>query len=402
MRTFLSVILLAVTCSASLLPAQGRTGRVRGVVVDSLLGDVLPGAVVQLPKLGRGVTTDSAGRFVIDSVPPGEWAVIFSHPALDSVGVLGSTLTVRVFAGASAFVALGTPAFDPIRRRLCGETPDSLSPTVAFGNVRAADGTRRRVNVSVSWMLGSMSGESARPGTVRTLPEESRQVWIACGIPRDAWFHAYARDSAHTASAFIRMGPRGLAASDLVLSSGVESLWGTVRDAEGRPVPGAYVTVEGTERHATTNAEGAFTVADVPNGTVTVDVRAAGYAPWVAPIVGSDRPVTVQLQPMLAANDDGARGSDYLRLLQRGDRSGIQLLTGAALTSDSAALVTLPLAQTCRWWLDGRPVAREFFVAQPRWTWRALELYPRGQDAPPEYRTADCPVALLWTTFADW
>jgi hypothetical protein len=91
-----------------------------------------------------------------------------------------------------------------------------------------------------------------------------------------------------------------------------------------------------------------------------------------------------------------------LRLVQRSARDGLLLITQEELASDTAALVVLPPASTCRWWLDGRPVEREFFVAQPRWSWRALEIYARGSDAPPDFRTATCPVVLLWTAAADW
>ncbi len=355
-----------------------------------------------MAQLNRGAVTDSAGRFVIDSVPPGDWSVAFSHPALDSLGVIGSSLQVRVFAGASATVTLATPAFKAIRDRMCGDTPDSLTSTVAFGNVHAADGSRVRVSVSVTWMRGSMPGEPSNPGTVRTIPDGASQVWVACGIPRNAWFHASVRDSARVASAFVQMGPRDLAVRNLVLSAGVARLQGTVSDPAGNPVPGAHLSIEGTAWHGETDAMGVFVMPDAPNGTMTLDVRAAGFSPWVTAILGGGGPVTVRLRPIPPPIEAEPGGSDYLRLLQRSAREGVQLLTAGALSSDSTALTTLPLAGTCRWWLDGRPVEREFFAAQPRWSWRALELYPRGQDAPPEYRSPGCPIALLWTTSADW
>ena len=395
------VVFVALLLPAALLPAQGRTGRVRGVVIDSLLGDVLAGADVRIARFPRGATTDSTGRFAIDSVPPGDWTLSFSHPALDSLGVVGSTASVRVFGGASASVVLATLSFETLRARVCGGTADSLSPTVAFGNVRAADGSRVRVNVSVSWLLGSMPGESSRPGSVRTASDGERQAWVACGIPHAAWFHASMRDSTRSASAFLHMGARDLAVQDLVLSTGTARLRGTVRDRDARPVVGAHIGIEGSTWRATTDQQGAFIAPDAPNGTITLDVRAAGFAPWVGAVTGGDS-VSVLLRPVATSSEDGPRGSDYLRLLQRGARAGVQVLTGAALASDSAALAALPRADTCRWWVDGRPVDREFFTAQPRWSWRALELYPRGEDAPPEYRTPGCSVALLWTIAADW
>ena len=395
-------ILLALALPASLLPAQGRTGRIRGIVIDSLLGATLPGAEVRVARLNRTVVTDSTGRFVFDSVPPGEWTVAFRHPSLDSLKIIDSGTLVRVFAGASAPVTLATPAFEAVRDRFCAETPDSLSPTVAFGSVHATDGSRVRINVAVSWMLGGASGENARPGSVRTSLEGESQVWVACGIPRFAWFHATVKDSTRSASAFLQMGSRDIAVGDLVLSAGSGPLSGTVRDADGRPVHRARISVVGTTLAGESGASGAFLLRDVPGSTVTLDVRAAGYRPSVVALQASLGPVDVRLAPLPEPEIRPPRGSDYLRLLERISREGMRLITEPDLSADSTALTTQTPAGTCRWWLDGRPVEREFFLAQPRWSWRALEVYARGTDAPPEYRAPDCPVALLWTAMADW
>ncbi|MDP1889700.1 MAG: carboxypeptidase regulatory-like domain-containing protein [Gemmatimonadaceae bacterium] len=394
-------VLLALAVPVGLLSAQGRTGRIRGVVIDSLLGATLPGAEVRVSRLNRSTWTDSTGRFVFDTVPPGEYTIAFRHPSLDSLKIIDPGTPVRVFAGASAPVTLATPAFEAIRDRFCAETPDSLSPTVAFGSVHASDGSRVRINVSVSWMLDGASGENARPGSVRTSMEDESQVWVACGIPRFAWFHATVRDSVRSASAFLQMGPRDIAVGDLVLSSGVGPVAGTVRDAAGRPVRRARISVVGTGMAAESDASGEFVLRDVPGSTVTLDVRAAGHRPWVGALRGGGR-TEVQLGPLPEPEIRPPSGSDYLRLLERSSREGIRLITGPDLVADSTALTTYTPAGACRWWLDGRPVERDFFLAQPRWSWRALEVYARGTDAPAEYRAPDCAVALLWTAAADW
>jgi len=401
-RTSRLAILLALVVPVGLLPAQGRTGRIRGVVIDSLLGATLPGAEVSVARLNRSAITDSAGRFVLDSVPPGEWTVAFRHPSLDSLKIIDPGTPVRVFAGASAPVTLATPAFEAIRDRFCAGTPDSLSPTVAFGSVHATDGPRVRINVAVSWMLGSASGDNARPGSVRTSVEGDSQIWVACGIPRFAWFHATVQDSSRGASAFLKLGPRDIAVGDLVLSTASGPLAGTVRDADGRPIRAARISLVGTDIASESDASGAFALRDVPGSTVTLDVRAAGFHPSVMALQASLGRVDVRLAPLPEPEIRPPGGSDYLRLLERSSREGMLLITGPDLAADSAALTTHLPVGTCRWWLDGRPVEREFFLAQPRWSWRALEVYARGSDAPPEYRSPDCAVALLWTALADW
>lgn len=402
MRTPCLAILFALAVPVGLLSAQERTGRIRGVVIDSLLGATLPGAEVRVARLNRTAVTDSAGRFVFDAVPAGEWTVAFRHPSLDSLNIIDPGTPVRVFAGASAPVTLATPAFEAIRDRFCAETPDSLSPTVAFGSVHATDGSRVRINVSVSWMLGDASGGNARPGSVRTSVEGENQIWVACGIPRAAWFHATVQDSTRRASAFLQMGPRDIAVGDLVLSSGVGPVTGTVRDATGRPVHRARISVIGTGMATESDASGTFVLREVSGSTVTLDVRAAGYRPWVGALRGGSEQADVRLGPLPQPEIRPPSGSDYLRLLERSSREGMLLITGPDLAADSTALTTHTPAGTCRWWLDGRPVEREFFLAQPRWSWRAMEVYARGSDAPPEYRAPDCAVALLWTAMADW
>lgn len=402
MRLLRLAFLLTCLFAVDTVEAQRRVGRVRGVVVDSLLGDVLQGAEVRIDQLGRHAATDEDGRFVLDSVPPGEWSVAFRHAALDSLGFTPSPLQVRVFAGASASVVLATPSFEPIRNRFCGATADSLSPTVAFGTVQTTDGARVAVNVGVTWILTPDAGQGRRPGSVRTAPEGDRLTWVACGIPRDAWFLVSVQDSVRAASALTRMGPRGLAMHDVILTSNETALTGIVLDPDGNPIPNAWVSVLGTRGSTATSSGGRFLISKVPGGTVTLDVRAAGYTPWVAPVLGGEF-VPVRLRPLEereAATE--AKGSDYLRLLQRSAHPGIVVLTEEGLDAEPDALTNLPPAETCRWLLDGQPVSREFFLAQPRRTWRALEVYRRGTDAPPEYQASGCAVALLWTSAADW
>jgi len=97
-----------------------------------------------------------------------------------------------------------------------------------------------------------------------------------------------------------------------------------------------------------------------------------------------------------------ASGSDYFRLVQRRNRRGLLLVLEHELTAENTTLASLVPAETCRRWLDGRLVDAVEFLAPPRASLRALELYMNGGEAPPEYRSSGCAVVLLWTTQADW
>jgi hypothetical protein len=67
---------------------------------------------------------------------------------------------------------------------------------------------------------------------------------------------------------------------------------GVVRDAEGRPLPGASIVVDGVERDA--DAEGAFRLEDVAVGT-TLLVKVPGYAK--ALVTAAREPLEVRLTP---------------------------------------------------------------------------------------------------------
>jgi hypothetical protein len=72
---------------SSMTPATG-SGRIMGVVVDSLHGQPLINADV----LAEGTTvaiahTDSSGSFSIKGVQPGKYRLVVSHPMLDTLGM---------------------------------------------------------------------------------------------------------------------------------------------------------------------------------------------------------------------------------------------------------------------------------------------------------------------------
>ena len=96
MRVMLFSLVLATVASAQ--PAT-EAGRVVGVVVEAETGEPLPGVNVRLPGTTLGAATDIDGRFVIESVPAGEYEVEAVY-----VGAEPWRATVRVEAGATVSV----------------------------------------------------------------------------------------------------------------------------------------------------------------------------------------------------------------------------------------------------------------------------------------------------------
>ena len=82
-------LVVAVAIGASTAGAQAGGHTLRGIVSDSVTGSQLAGAFVVIEGTTRGVLTDSAGRFVFDSLAAGSHIVVAQHAALDSIGLSG-------------------------------------------------------------------------------------------------------------------------------------------------------------------------------------------------------------------------------------------------------------------------------------------------------------------------
>ncbi|HEY0776677.1 MAG TPA: carboxypeptidase-like regulatory domain-containing protein [Gemmatirosa sp.] len=281
-------------------------GVVYGVVYDSLTREPLAGATVQNVRAGdltgsRSVAADSMGAFRIDSLAPGRYLVGFSHPLLDLLHVEAAPRLVEVGSGGDVVrVDLGVPALARVRPVLCGspQAPTDSSGLLA-GRVRDAadDAPVAHATVVLTWSeltFGRGGPRVERRRVPVTTGPEGR--YVACGVPAGVELVASAaapgRASGEVALDVPTLGfvvrdfLLGDSASAVVaapagapLARGTARLTGTVRDTAGRPVPRARVRVWGTAAEAVTGADAAFSLAGLPAGTRTLEVRAIGFAP---------------------------------------------------------------------------------------------------------------------------
>jgi hypothetical protein len=316
--------------------APGTT--VTGVVRDSLARAPLGGAWVQLAaadaptRYVRTVVTDSLGRFVIDSVPAGRYALGFFHPLLDSLGVEPTFREVRVHGGRSVHADLAIPSAARLHAAVCG--PEAKVGAVVIGIVRDANGRYPAAGVTV---LGEWMEYTFRPGGIarsrpRRIAVTAANGWYAmCNVPSGGTMFLSASRGADTtdqielsvaASGFERRdmylgAARAVATADTSsrtdalappprrLRLGDGRVRGVVLGADGnRPLPGALVRIADGPV-ALANERGEFTLMDAPAGTRMIEVRAVGYYPMrrAVDVVPDAAPVRVTLSTFKAMLD---------------------------------------------------------------------------------------------------
>jgi hypothetical protein len=160
-------------------PARQGTAALEGVVVDSVRGAPLAGAVVYVAGTHHAARTDGAGRFRLAGLPDGEQRVSFFHPRTDSLLLVMPMRPVALASGGTAAVTLALPRG--------GECPGSalLQYAALLGQVRDSG---RDVAVRDAAVWAGFADPDVRPprGTPRK-PVETRSDssgrYLLCGLP---------------------------------------------------------------------------------------------------------------------------------------------------------------------------------------------------------------------------
>ncbi|MDQ6830580.1 MAG: carboxypeptidase regulatory-like domain-containing protein [Gemmatimonadota bacterium] len=316
-----SSAMLAVAALSRTTYAQAR-GSVGGIVYDSMQHRPVAGATVQLlssPVADTSyiATTDASGAFKIDSVKPGHYLAGFFHPTLDSLGLNSPLRAVDVAAGSSATTSLWVPSATGITRAVCGTAGlPADSSALLLGHVRDAE-TGEPIpgsTVVVVWYELIIDRGMRRERRQVPVKTDQRGWYAICRLPIDAGLSARAErgsdvtgfvDVTPTAGAIDiedfaipRSDSAGRPSTTVVngMRKGSARLAGTVKNKAGRPIAGAQVRVIETAANATTADNGTFTLAGLPSGTQSVEVRSIGFAPKRAAVRLSSRtPAVVEL-----------------------------------------------------------------------------------------------------------
>jgi hypothetical protein len=310
-RGLLGVIAVVVLggLSESLRAQTSETpARVQGVVFDSIGNHPLGGAMVQLIELppghgARTVVTDSLGRFQMDSVTAGNYMAGFLHPLLDSIGIEAANYSVMVRDGAQTHIALAVPSAQHIARAICDDgraagkavhTSASDSVGMIVGHVRDANtgaplpGTA----VTLTWQMLVLGAGTAHTESRSLRATAIAEGWFAmCGLAPDDYQLRAEHGREQTGLLDVSIHPREIVRLSLLLASDTESispdsasmghaaLSGIVMTHDKHPLEGAQVAVDGSTANAVTDAQGAFRLSGLPEGTRMAEARTLGYAP---------------------------------------------------------------------------------------------------------------------------
>jgi hypothetical protein len=418
---------------------------VEGTVYDSLLHAPLRGADVWVRGSERHAQTDADGRFHLDSIAPGRYTLLVSHPGLDSAGLF--TLAVPVNTADRALVRVATPSLATLWLRRCGQELLTRSDSgLIFGFVQDAK-TRAHLagaGVLLQWLRIVQTDPvnvhtQSRDLTVKT---DSTGTYYACGVASDMKIalRAYAeRDSSGLLD--LQLGPRGVGRQDLMVALAPARQLGVLRGQaitnEQAAVWGGRVSVrEGASTMIEDN--GTFIIRGVAPGTQWVNVQAIGRAPLgqAVDVRPGDTtrldvtlgPLPVTLAPVRVVGQASRMLSDFEERHRAG--SGLGYFRGeaeiAGMASIRSVLSSMPSIQLVRgqgntdfmallpnpgiggrgWcvaalYIDGFLADWDQVHTYKPKDLVGVEMYARASSAPIQYQqvATGCGVVLIWTKY---
>ncbi|MBT8487920.1 MAG: carboxypeptidase regulatory-like domain-containing protein [Gemmatimonadetes bacterium] len=251
---------------------QAGSASLQGMVFDSTRMEVLPGARVAV--MGTTVTgsTDEAGRFSLDGVPPGQYWVSFYHDRLQTLGVSPQSRQVEFSAGQRVQLELAIPSEKTLLMGWCLAEQSSPESAVVAGVVTdSLTGVPMPRAIVTAQPTGRYSG--VPPVEART---DDSGYFRMCSVRADVDIRLQAHFGQSSGrSVDVRLQPGTAQIQDLALLMSSEgTLAGYVRDYQsGDPVSGATVAVMGTTSSTLTDGTGRFILDDLPPGRhlVTTD-----------------------------------------------------------------------------------------------------------------------------------
>jgi hypothetical protein len=267
-------------------PAASPYAALAGVVVDSIHGGPLSGAIVVITGTDRQATVDSTGRFRIDSIPPGHHELGVFHPLLDSLSISIASKDVALPAGLVTTVVMATPSAVTLVSAYCSEEERKRGMGAVIGRVLAVESDDPVTDATVRYTSPSVihvSGRQLKRDVItREVKVKPTGEFAVCGLPivRGGTVRA-ARGDIATGEMVADVSKWLVASVTLrldTLKRGTAVVVGRISDDKGKPIAHADVSLAGSRLKTVTGDSGTFALRDLPAGSQTIEVRKLGFA----------------------------------------------------------------------------------------------------------------------------
>lgn len=306
---------LALLCLASVFtvapPARAQQpARIEGTITDSVHTRPLVGAMVMLtrqspePATHRSVFTDEKGRYRVDSLLPGDYTVLYTHPLVDSLGLVLPARELTLEAGEHRRLDFALPSSRSIIAAACVGLPYPEGTGALLGEVTNADANDASITdgiVILGWEEMSVDPQTLAAHSeprVQAVEINSSGGFRFCNVPTGTWLTMQVQRGARAGSLVPAMIPedagvlvthisyspsstRSLNAdsadTSAVFLRGTAGLRGIATTMSGEPLPDVLLRVPDAGVGDRTDASGRFSLANLPAGTQTLEARRLGY-----------------------------------------------------------------------------------------------------------------------------
>jgi Carboxypeptidase regulatory-like domain len=448
--TMLRALLLA-SLPLSLAAAQAPVVSLRGAVTDSIRHGPLVGATVVASRTDihdgaadyrdYTATTDTRGRYALESLSPGMYIVTVEHPWLDSTGLGVPAQKADLVKQTSAVVNLSVPSGATIRGVFCPISARDSTLGLVAGYVTDIHTAHpvAGAHVVFQWSDFQVDRRTAHAAsserTVATVTARDGTFRI-CGLPvlRTILMQAQIGDHEATGAVEVQVPLSGILVQTLRIdatTTGTTALTGEVRrSGSDRPIAGAHVHLFGADGETLTAPDGSFHLTEVPFGTQSIEVTALGFYPkrYAIDVHSSGMgKVTIGMLEMAVVLDSikiTAKASLHREFDQRSAHGSGQYIT-EAMIAKANVLETAELMQQVNGFyvmsdtvyssrgvteigantnhvcqpaifIDGNPSAGTMNDIVPS-AIHGIEIYASSINVPVQYRSASCGAILIWT-----
>jgi hypothetical protein len=163
---------------------RGRSA-IEGIARKAPGGDPLPGARVFLAGTGYEAVSDARGRYRIDSLPAGRYALTFSHDIVKDVPFSVAIDSLNVGADTTLARDVTIPGIEEITRMVCpNQAEDNFGPGLIYGVVRDSDGAPiAGAQMRAEWEQPSRRGGSDQH--YRNTRTDAMGRYYLCWMPVD-------------------------------------------------------------------------------------------------------------------------------------------------------------------------------------------------------------------------